>query len=66
MTKLEQIEKSVTELDKQEFEAFSAWFEALQAERWDRQMEADAASGKLDRFVEKALADFRAGKTRPL
>ncbi|ACE92201.1 hypothetical protein AMC90_CH03258 [Rhizobium phaseoli] len=66
MTKLEQTEKSVTELDKQEFEAFSAWFEALQTERWYRQMEADAASGKLDRFAAKALADFRAGKTRPL
>ncbi|MBY4609750.1 hypothetical protein K6M90_19090 [Rhizobium sp. 9T] len=66
MTKLEQIEKSVTELDKHEFEAFSAWFEALQAERWDRQMETDAASGKLDHFAEEALADFRAGKTRPL
>ncbi|ARQ59385.1 UNVERIFIED_ORG: hypothetical protein GGE64_002045 [Rhizobium etli] len=65
MTKLEQIEKSVT-VDKHEFEAFSAWFEALQAERWDRQMETDAASGKLDHFAERALADFRAGKTRPL
>ncbi|MBB2685385.1 UNVERIFIED_ORG: hypothetical protein GGE53_001918 [Rhizobium etli] len=56
----------MTELDKHELEAFSAWFEALQAERWDRQMETDAASGKLDHFAEKALADFRAGKTRPL
>ena len=66
MTKLEQIEKSVAELDKQEFEAFSAWFEALQAERWDRQMEKDATTGRLDHFAEKAVADFRAGKTRQL
>ncbi|NNU65272.1 hypothetical protein FE844_011485 [Rhizobium indicum] len=60
MTKLEQIEKIVAELDRYEFEAFSAWFEALQAERWDRQMEADAAGGKLDHLAEKAFADFRA------
>lgn len=66
MTKLEQIEKIVTELDKYEFEAFSAWFEALQAERWDRQVEADVASDKLDHLAEKAFADFRAGKTRRL
>ncbi|MBB3913964.1 hypothetical protein [Rhizobium fabae] len=66
MTKLEQIEKIVTELDKSEFEAFSVRFEALQAERWDRQMETDAASGKLDHLAEKAFADFRAGKTRRL
>ncbi|MBY2921456.1 hypothetical protein [Rhizobium leguminosarum] len=66
MTKLEQIEKIVTELDKFEFEAFSAWFEALQAERWDRQMEADATGSKLNHLAEKAIADFRAGKTRRL
>lgn len=66
MTKLEQIEKSVSELGPKEFEAFSAWFEALQAERWDRQIEADAASGKLDHLADKALADFRTGKTREL
>ncbi|NKK68582.1 MULTISPECIES: hypothetical protein [Rhizobium] len=66
MTKLEQIEKSVAELNKQEFEAFSTWFEALLAERWDRQMEKDVASGKLDHLAEKAFADFHAGKTRRL
>ncbi|WP_245277985.1 hypothetical protein [Rhizobium leguminosarum] len=56
----------MADLDKKEFEAFSTWFEALQAERWDRQTETDAARGKLDHFAEKALADFRAGKTRQL
>ncbi|MGK6312516.1 hypothetical protein [Neorhizobium sp. DT-125] len=66
MTRLEQIEKSVAELDPKELEAFSAWFEEFQAERWDRQIEADASAGKLDALADKALAEFRAGKTRPL
>lgn len=66
MTKLEQIEKSVSELNPKELEAFSAWFEEFQAERWDRQVEADASAGKLDALANKALAEFRAGKTRPL
>jgi hypothetical protein len=66
MTKLEQIEKTVSELDPKELEAFSAWFEEFQSARWDRQLEKDAASGKLDSLANKALADFRAGKTRPL
>ena len=66
MTKLEQIEKSVTELDAKELEAFSTWFDEFQAARWDEQLEADSADGKLDTLAEKALADFRAGKTRPL
>ncbi|ESY69064.1 MULTISPECIES: hypothetical protein [unclassified Mesorhizobium] len=64
MTKLEQIEKSVAELSAEELKAFAAWFEALRADMWDRQIEAD--SGRLDKLAEQALADHRAGRTRPL
>ncbi|WP_105414999.1 hypothetical protein [Neorhizobium sp. T25_27] len=66
MTKLEQIEKSVAQLDPKELEAFSLWFEEFQAERWDRQIEKDDAEGKFDRLAEEALTEFRAGKTRSL
>lgn len=66
MTKLEQIEKSVSELAPKEFEAFSAWFEEFQASRWDEQIANDSKTGKLDALADKALADFRAGKTRSL
>ncbi|MER8900381.1 hypothetical protein [Mesorhizobium sp. M0772] len=66
MTKLEQVEKSVAELSPDELKAFAAWFEALQADMWDRQIEADAQSGRLDKHAEQALADHRAGRTRPL
>ena len=66
MTKLEQIEKSVAELHPEELEAFTKWFEEFQADLWDRQIEADSNAGKLDKFAEKALADHRAGRTRPL
>lgn len=66
MTKLEQIEKSVSELSPDEFERFSAWFEALQAERWDREMAEDVANGALDELAELALSQFRSNRTRPL
>ncbi|TGQ71498.1 MAG: hypothetical protein E5V49_03725 [Mesorhizobium sp.] len=66
MTKLEQIEKSITELSPEELKAFAAWFEALQSDMWDRRIEADAKSGRLDKFADQALADHRAGRTRPL
>ncbi|MBN9547975.1 hypothetical protein ACWGS9_18015 [Bradyrhizobium sp. Arg314] len=66
MTKLEQIEKSVAELSPEELKAFAAWFEALQADLWDKQIEADAKAGRLDKLAEQALADHRAGRTRPL
>jgi hypothetical protein len=34
--------------------------------RWDRQIEADSAAGRLDPLVGEALAEHRAGKTTPL
>jgi len=63
MTKLEQIEKTIEELDPKDFEKFSNWFQSLVAERWDRQLEADAESGKLDDLAARALTAHRAGKT---
>ena len=66
MTKLEQIEKSVAELSEEELKAFAKWFEELQADLWDRQIEADAKAGRLDKLVAEAKAEIAAGKTRPL
>ena len=31
-------------------------------EEWDRQIEEDSKAGKLDRFIEKARENFRAGR----
>ncbi|MFD1328936.1 hypothetical protein [Mycoplana ramosa] len=67
MSKLEQIEKSVAELEAEEFEAFALWFEKLQAARWDQQFEHDARNSQaLDRLADKALKDHRAGRTSRL
>ncbi|THF59989.1 hypothetical protein [Ollibium composti] len=66
MGKLEQITKSVEALEGDDFKEFAKWFEELQADRWDRQIEADAKAGKLDRLVEEAKREIAAGKTRPL
>ncbi|MEA3534121.1 hypothetical protein [Rhizobium sp. CC-YZS058] len=66
MSLLRQIEQSVTELSSKEFQEFERWFEALQARRWDEQLERDARSGALDDAADAALAEFRSGKTRSL
>ena len=33
---------------------------------WDRQIEADAKAGKLDKLWEEALEEIKAGRTKPL
>ena len=66
MTRVEKLEKEVDALGAEEFAAFAVRFEALRAERWDRQIEADEARGAFDRLADAALAADRKGNTTPL
>ena len=66
MTKLQKIEDSVRALDQEEFRAFADWFANLQADRWDRQIEADARGGRLDKAIAQARTEIANGGTRPL
>ena len=34
-------------------------------DEWDREIEADAKAGRLDRFAEEAIREHREGKSRP-
>ena len=66
MTTVAEIQEAVQGLPEEEFEAFSSWFEQYEEHRWDRQIERDQKSGALRSLMEKARADFEAGKCTPL
>ena len=66
MSKVEQIELQVSKLSPQELAHFRVWYSAFDSDAWDRQVEQDAASGKLDQFAERALQAHASGKTRSL
>jgi hypothetical protein len=66
MADLESIERQIERLDDDAFERLRAWFIEYDQCRWDRQIEADSAAGKLDHLIEEALSEHRAGKTRRL
>jgi hypothetical protein len=66
MGKIEQIEDHIRNLSPEELAKFRAWFAEFDAQAWDRQIEADSKAGKLDRLIEKSLAEHKAGKSRPL
>lgn len=59
-----EIEQAVTQLSDQDLSRFRAWFEDFDAKAWDEQIERDAKSGKLGKVAEKALHEYRAGKTQ--
>lgn len=61
---IEDLEKAVAELPPDQLEQFLAWIEEYNAARLDRTIELDAASGKLDRFADRAIADYKAGRAR--
>lgn len=62
MTKLEDIEKAVTQLSDEERAKLRAWLDELDAQAWDAQIERDAKAGKLDKIEAEALADYKAGR----
>ena len=66
MTKLEHLEREIEHLTPEELANFRAWFEAFDAAEWDAEFERHAKSGALDSLADAAIAEHRAGNSRPL
>lgn len=56
MTKVQEIQAAIQSLSSDEFTYLRNWMIELDWEEWDRQIEKDSASGKLDFLVNEALA----------
>jgi len=63
MTKVDQIECQIKDLNPEELKAFRDWFAQFDADLWDRQIEADAKNGKLLSLAERALHDHKTGRS---
>lgn len=63
---IDELKRAIVQLPAEELSQLTAWLEEYQAEAWDRQIELDAKSGKLDKLIQKARAEFRAGRTEPM
>ena len=63
---VQEIEKAITELQGEELSQLITWFEEYQADLWDKQIEKDSLSRRLDSLADKAKADYEAGRCRPL
>jgi hypothetical protein len=64
--KIEELEREVRKLGRAELADFREWFYEYDSDEWDRQIEEDAAAGRLDRLAREAIAAHRAGETREL
>jgi hypothetical protein len=59
---IKEIEQAVEGLSPDQLAVFRAWFAEFDAANWDRKIEADAASGRLDALADEALDDSRHGR----
>ena len=48
MSRVEEIEQAIAQLDPNEFSEVARWILELDQKRWDDQLDRDATAGKLD------------------
>jgi hypothetical protein len=66
MTTVKEIEKAIAELPPKKFFILRSWLEKFEAARWDKQLEADVKSGKLDAVAAKVSENYKKGKCKEL
>lgn len=66
MVRLADIEKAIRELTPEQLARFREWFAEFDAQLWDRDLENDTASGRLDALADEAINDHRQGRSTEL
>jgi hypothetical protein len=61
-TAVKQIEAAILKLSPQELTHLAEWVLDLEEQRWDKQIESDAAVGKLDFLAREALMEMENGE----
>jgi hypothetical protein len=65
MRTVEEIEAAIEQLPRDQFFRLRDWITARFEDQWDKQIEEDIKTGRLDHLAQEALAEFRAGLTTP-
>jgi hypothetical protein len=64
---VEAIKDAIVHLSERERKQLADWFEDLEEDAWDRQMEQDfAPGGRGAHFAGEVKADIAAGRTKPM
>jgi hypothetical protein len=58
---VEDIQRAISALPEDELTRLREWFEDIDAQAWDRQLEEDIRAGKLDLFMLYRLDDAHIG-----
>ena len=63
---LEELQRAILALPADDFRKFRSWFLDYHNELWDRELEEDAAAGRLDFLAEEAKEDAQLGELHDL
>ena len=63
---IEELERTVSELPDDQLAEFRNWFDQFVSDRWDCEIEKDAAHGRLDAIANQALAEHEQGESSEL
>jgi hypothetical protein len=63
---IQEIELAIMQLPKGELKELVAWLADYHHQVWDKQIENDLESGRLDSVIAKAESEYQAGLARPL
>ena len=66
MTTVEAITAAIAELPPDQVAQIREWLNERAEADWDAQIEQDERAGRLEALADRALAEYRAGRTRPL
>jgi len=66
MMRMEEIKNAVISLPVDEYRRFRDWFLEREWAQWDKQIQVDSDSGKLDFLVKEAMDEKSGGKLRDL
>ena len=66
MSKINELKAVIESLPEDDYAKLRQWFSEKDWRKWDKQIEKDSESGKLDFLIQEALDQQKKGKLRNL
>lgn len=66
MSTVEKIKSAISTLSEEDYIHLREWLSGKDWEQWDKEIERDSSSGKLDFLKEEAVAEKNRGRLRKL
>ena len=63
---LVQLKQATTALSSLELQEFARWVKELEADDWDKEIQNDLESGRLEALIQEAEQQYAAGLAKPL